>query len=79
MQLKKQLMLLSLKMNPNLPLDLDERIKKYLVENNEEWDSCKHHIFVDSKLQILVIDQWDYKCNLPSSKDLEIPKILILK
>ena len=68
-------------MSRSYPLDLDERIKKYLIENNEEWDKSKHHMYIQNNknnTEILVIDMWKYKCNIPSTKDIEIHPLKIL-
>jgi len=58
------------------PLDLDERIKKYLIDNNEKWNPKKHHIYIHNEL--LVIDQWLYKCKIPSTKDINIFPLKII-
>lgn len=55
------------------PIDLDERIKQYLKDNNEEWNEDLHHIYIDKT--ILTFDIWQYKCEKPSLQDLKISPI----
>ena len=62
------------------PKDLDERITKYLKDNNEEWEQQKHHIYIQTtkERELLVIEEWNYKCSPPTSKQLEISPLKIL-
>ena len=62
------------------PKDLDERITKYLTDNNEEWNKEKHHIYIQlaKEGEILVIAEWSYKCNPPTPKQLDITPLKIL-
>ena len=62
------------------PEDLDDRIKKYLQNNSETWDECKHHIYIQIRkdTELLVIEEWKYKCKPPTPKQLDIPKLKIL-
>ena len=61
------------------PTDLDDRIKKYLEEQEEKWDECKHHIYIQNTqgTELLVIAEWRYKCDAPTPKQLDIPKLKI--
>ena len=67
----------------NYPTNLDDRIKKYLKECDEEWNDCKHHIYIQNAqgTELLVIAEWRYKCHPPTPKQLDISplKILLIK
>lgn len=62
------------------PKDLDERIAKYLKDNNEEWIDKKHYIYIQitKESEILVIEEWNYKCNPPTPKQLDITPLKII-